>query len=701
MSVSPAPEPRERPAGDDASGAPDSPGGLRVLLVEDNPGERWLFSEILRSRGHTVVACEDAETAWEAYRDRPTSLALLDWILPEMDGLELCRRIRESPGGDRTVVVVVTGRNDPEALETVLAAGADDYVSKPVDVALMNVRLAVAENVAGVRADHARSQETLKARTREIEALFENLDQVFFSIDVEEDRLIQVSSAAREVLGMDADRLREDPELWREHLYPPMLGEVEPGEPHAFQHPYQHPDGTERWLETRLVRSAGAEGGSPRIYGMVSDATGRKRAEEGLSERNEELMTLYRLSEITLNAHASGDAYDEILAVISQSTGFPVVMVERLHWASERLTLVASRGLPADSGRELREIPVHESLSGTAARTGEPVVEPDARRRPEHTHEALRRLDLRTWLSFPLVVEGRVTGALTLADHDVREPDRRMVRWAGSLAHSVAAHMERTGAQEALRESERRYRDLARELRSANAELEAFAYSISHDLRSPLRTMTGFAHALLENFGEDLPPGALDYARRIIASGERSEELIRDLLAYSRLTFDELEPERVELGDVVATAREQLTAAIEESGAEVEVEGPLPTVVGHETTLVQVVSNLLSNAMKFVPDDRKPRIRVRARADDPSVRLWVEDNGIGIPEDQRERIFRVFERLAVAEAVPGTGIGLAIVRRGMERMRGTAGVEPRDGEDGSSFWIEIPRARSEGRAPGG
>ena len=212
--------------------------------------------------------------------------------------------------------------------------------------------------------------------------------------------------------------------------------------------------------------------------------------------------------------------------------------------------------------------------------------------------------------------------------------------------------------------------------------------------------MQGFAHALIQNFGERLPAEARDYAQRIIASGQQSEVLIRDLLAYSRLSFEELEMQPIDLDQVVAAAHDQLEADIKDSGASVVVERPLPTVHGQSTTLVQVVANLISNAIKFVPLGRAPEIRIRAEELGQSVRLWVEDNGIGVPAGQEERIFKVFERLAEGAARPGTGIGLAIVRRGMERMGGRAGVVSKPGA-GSSFWVDIPPVQDARKRPWG
>jgi len=256
--------------------------------------------------------------------------------------------------------------------------------------------------------------------------------------------------------------------------------------------------------------------------------------------------------------------------------------------------------------------------------------------------------------------------------------------------------------REAHRKLEDKVRERTMELEGRNEELEAFGYTISHDLRAPLRAMFGFSQALLEDYGDRLDAKGREYAERVVTGAQAMDQLIRDLLAYSRVSRAELQLGRVDLSRVLREATTQLQVEVRSRGARVRVEEPLPAVLGHEATLGQVVANLMSNGIKFVPPDRTPELRIRAEllggkrggeraGDGPHLRLWVEDNGIGIATEHHERIFRVFERLHSTEAYPGTGIGLAIVRKGMERMGGRAGVESRPGE-GSRFWIELPAA---------
>ncbi|HKS04707.1 MAG TPA: ATP-binding protein [Gemmatimonadaceae bacterium] len=231
------------------------------------------------------------------------------------------------------------------------------------------------------------------------------------------------------------------------------------------------------------------------------------------------------------------------------------------------------------------------------------------------------------------------------------------------------------------------------ELQERNEELEAFAHSVSHDLRAPLRAMHGFSQALVEDCADQLGPDGLEYVKRIAAASQRMDVLTQDLLAYSRVSRTEMALTVVELATVVANAMGQLEADMSARGARVAVDDGLPRAIAHKPVLEQVVANLLSNGLKFVPSGRNPEIRISAERVNGRVRLWVQDNGIGIDPSHHQRIFSVFERLHANEQYAGTGIGLAIVRKGVERMGGHVGVESALGA-GSRFWVELKAAEA-------
>jgi signal transduction histidine kinase len=256
----------------------------------------------------------------------------------------------------------------------------------------------------------------------------------------------------------------------------------------------------------------------------------------------------------------------------------------------------------------------------------------------------------------------------------------------GSAFDTMVDHV-----RESQHDLEERVRARTAELVERNEELEAFAYSISHDLRAPLRAMGGFSQAMLEDYGDRLDETGRGYAQRVVTAAQTMDQLIRDLLTYSKVTRSELELAPLHLVRVLKSVVRGLDGEIRERRARVVLDEMAPDVIGHEGTLTQVLTNLLANAIKFVPADRAPEVRVRAERRGERLRLWVEDNGIGIAPEHHERVFRVFERLHAAEEYPGTGIGLAIVRKGAERMGGRAGLESTPGQ-GSRFWIELSLA---------
>ncbi|MFQ5537101.1 MAG: ATP-binding protein [Gemmatimonadota bacterium] len=716
---------------DEAETRTPSPGdSARVLVVEDNPDDRWYFAEILRSLGYTVISCSDPESAWSAFLDDPPPLIFLDLLLPGMGGIDLCRRVRSHPQGEGTVIVAVTAAEENDLIHRVLEAGADDFVRKPVDPAHLETRMIVAERLGRERAGQRRAQAALETQRREVETLFQSLHDVFFSVDLRDGSLVQISAASWDLFGYTPEELMKDPALWRRFLLPPELTETDswtaltgsgkdaaddsaaPGEAGApgaanplapsdailREYPIEDRDGNTRWVRATLRIQNDARGRPLRAHGTVADVTHERVAAMELARRNEELAALYRIAETSLTSTSLEEAYAQILDQISELLGVPIVAVGHVDELRDRLVIPAALGIPLDPGQPLEE-PLHGTLPGEAVRKGIPVVEDDPRTIRDRGLSPLAKEDVKFFAAFPLVAGGDVLGALVLAGRESVQLSAADQRLTANLATAVASYLERLEAEAALRESEARHRALAAELQQANEELEAFAYSVSHDLRAPLRTMQGFGHALLQEFGDSLPPEARGFARRIIASGKESEDLISDLLDYSRMSFERLDPKPVELKAVVDTAMEQLGADLEASEAQVEVAGPLPTVLGSHTALVQVVTNLVSNALKFVPEDRKPRIRIRTEDEGDAasmVRLIVEDNGIGVPQDRAERIFGVFERLESDLKRPGTGIGLAIVRRAAQRMGGACGVEAVP-EGGSAFWFTVPRERRETR----
>jgi signal transduction histidine kinase len=248
-------------------------------------------------------------------------------------------------------------------------------------------------------------------------------------------------------------------------------------------------------------------------------------------------------------------------------------------------------------------------------------------------------------------------------------------------------------SQQALREHsnelEQKVSERTATLQQAVSDLEAFSYTVSHDLRSPLRAMRGFADAVLEDYGDRLDDEGRNYLARIKNAGERLDRLIQDLLSFTRLSRKDTPLVDVDLDKLTRDIVENYPN-LRAPAADVQIEGALPHVWGHEEALTQVIANLLGNAAKFVKPGTSPKIKVRAEGQGHRTRLWVEDNGIGLDPKDVERIFGIFVRVNESQVYGGTGVGLAIVKKAVETMHGTVGVEP-GGETGAKFWVELGR----------
>jgi PAS domain S-box-containing protein len=255
-----------------------------------------------------------------------------------------------------------------------------------------------------------------------------------------------------------------------------------------------------------------------------------------------------------------------------------------------------------------------------------------------------------------------------------------------------------TGMKQTEEELERRVRQRTLELNEAVQELESFSYSVAHDLRSPLRSIQSFTQFAIDEAGAKLGADERGYLDRVQKAAARLDRLISDLLAYSRVSKTRVELVPVNLCRLVGDiCREHDEFRMPK--ADVRIEGALGTVIGNEAYLTQTVTNLLGNAVKFVPPGRRPEVRVWSERRGGRVRLLIRDNGIGIAPEHQGRIFEIFERLHRHGAYEGTGVGLAIVRRAVQRMNGDVGLESQPGA-GTTFWIDLPTPNADARADG-
>ncbi len=265
--------------------------------------------------------------------------------------------------------------------------------------------------------------------------------------------------------------------------------------------------------------------------------------------------------------------------------------------------------------------------------------------------------------------KGQVTGALSSA-RDITEQ------------HQDKQELHMLNAELEQRVSER------------TAELEAFAYSVSHDLKAPLRGIDGYSHLLLDDYADKLDEEGRFFLHTIRQATQQMKQLIEDLLEYSRMQRRTLRIGNVDVSNLIKALIAERAAEIAAHNITIEVNVPCTDVDAEVEGLAQVLRNLLDNAIKFSRGVPAPKIEIGGRGEEKNCILWVRDNGVGFDPKYQDRIFEIFQRLHNTEEYPGTGIGLAIVRQGMKRMNGRVWAESKPGE-GAVFYIEIPKAQAD------
>jgi len=652
----------QEPVASDSAARPDAAGsrtrvdastpdaGVRILVADDNADMRQYVSEILGARWKVETA-SNGGAALERVRIHPPDVVLSDVMMPGLDGFALLRELRRDERTRTVPVILLSARAGEESKVEGLGGGADDYIVKPFSAVELVARVESAVRMSRLRREHERA---LRESERRLAQVIEELPFGVGLMDLSGRWTISNAALRRySEAGIPSGDPRQAAK-WR-----------------AFD-PAGNPVPPEHWPGARALRG---EAVSP-MEMIFLDPEGRELwtrvgAAPFRDTGGELVGAIATLIDIDQPKRAA-IALRESEARFRNMADHSPVMV----WVTDpdgRCTFVAKSwydftGQTAESGLGFGWLQaVHLEDREPAQKV---FLAANARRESFRLEYRLRRKD------------GEYRWAMAAAAPRLG-PAGEFLGYIGSVIDIT----EQKAAQETL---ERRVEERTAELRSALRELETFSYTVAHDLRAPLRSMSQYSDLLLEEHMTGLGEEGRAYVGQIGESARRMDSLTRDLLNYSRFALTRVDVKPVELSGVVSEVLRSLGAEVGGTKAVIRTHMNGLRVIADPVLLSQALTNLIANAIKFTEPGRPPDVTVQAEERTSRVRLWVEDRGIGIDPAHAPKLFHIFERLEPGR-FPGTGMGLAIVKKAAERMGGEVGVESKPGQ-GSRFWIELPGA---------
>ncbi len=505
------------------------------------------------------------------------------------------------------------------------------------------------------------------------------------------------------MLGYDPETDGQDREVWGERTHPDDRGFVVdkmievrdeglPGFDIEFR--FRHADGSYRWINS--IGSAiefDASGRAKRMLGLQIDITERKRQEQELQRYNQRLTLLRDIDQHILVARSTEEVAEAVLKNIRGLIPFWRATFLLFDNQAHEAVIYASVSeadsqIQTGSRIPLVPTPLYERL-----KAGQIILVTDAACLEEPVNPALRRViqeGMRSMISAPLIVEGATVGALSLLSDEVGffTAEHQQVLEEISNQLTIALHQAELNEQIQRHNAELEQRVAKRtaQLEAANKELEAFTYSVSHDLRAPLRAINGFSRIVLEE-SANLSAETSRYLQLIADNGLQMARLIEDLLDFSRLGRKPLQREPLNMEALVRRCLEEL--AEERQGREIEIVlGELPDCEADPQLLRQVILNLLANAIKYTRLREKAVIEVGSVKRNGDTVYFVRDNGVGFDMRFADKLFGVFQRLHRAEDFEGTGVGLALAKRIVQRHDGSVWAEA-EVDKGATFYFNL------------
>jgi two-component system, NtrC family, sensor kinase len=655
-----------------------------VLIVDDSLTVRMDLGDALRAAGLAPTLCATAAQAREELSAGSFSLLVLDVMLPDADGIDLLHEIKAAPDTARIPVMLLSAEAEVRDRVRGVQTGADEYVGKPYDTTYVV----------------ARAKELIPRTDGRAAGAPGTVLVVDDSVTFREQLRAALVTAGYQVVtaatGEEGLRLAADVRPGAV-----LVDGVLPGIDGATVVRRLRLDAALRRTPCLLLTASEDPGAELRALDSGADDFARKEEDVGVILARLAAVMRGAGSRSVLEATSSGLGPKRVLAVDDSLTyleelaaqlrreGYDVVLARSGEEALELLgaqrvdCILLDLLMPGLSGQE-----TCRRIKGCAAWRDTPLVMLTALEEREAMIEGINSGadDYVPKSSDFEVLKARVRGQLRRKQF---EDESRHIQQALLRKEMEAA--EARAARELAETRAALLGDLVKknaQLAEANAELESFSYSVSHDLRAPLRAIDGFSQALLEDFGEQLGDKGQGHLRRVRTAAQRMAQLIDDLLKLSRVTRTELRDDNIDLSALAGAAAADLERADPDRKVDLRVEAGL--AARGDTALLRIVlDNLLGNAWKYTARTPDARIEFGATPADGAPAFFVRDNGAGFDMTRAGRLFTPFCRLHAECDFPGTGIGLATVRRIVQRHGGRVWAEAAPGA-GATFHFTLP-----------